>query len=224
MFKLLRATNCPISSQQLQEFLRTLSGGVPSSSGGGGGGRMNSARVSSPALMGPQTSSNQAGFSSIRNVGLLLGWTVKLKLNEGTGGDRWVEGMIWCYDPVTGVVILECPGSSKGRQTYRMVKVNQVKDLQLGTLLEPVPPNPSAVIPKILEPVRPIDPEAIKIREEQAIAAEDARRARIGQSVSRWAQEIFDALGKTAILSIRRCESKWEQSRPTEPGKAGLGG
>jgi len=166
---------------------------------------MNSSRVSSPSMMGPQTSSNQAGFSSIRNVGLLLGWTVKLKLNEGTGGDRWVEGMIWCYDPVTGVVILESPGSSKGRQTYRMVKVNQVKDLQLGTLLEPVPPNPSAVIPKILEPVRPIDPEAVKIREEQAVAADDARRARIGQGVSRWAQEIFDALGKT--LPVR-----WHQT------------
>lgn len=174
---------------------------------------MNSSRVPSPALMGPpptSSSSSQPGFPSVRNVGLLLGWSVKLKLNEGPsggGGDRWVEGMIWCYDPVPGVLILESPGPTKGRHSYRMVKVNQIKDLQLGALRDPllIPTNPAAIIPKILEPVRPINVTAIAMRENQAVATEDARRARIGHGVSRWAQEIFDALGKT--LPVR-----WHQT------------
>ncbi|KAA1111666.1 hypothetical protein PGT21_007788 [Puccinia graminis f. sp. tritici] len=197
------------NNQSNNHSFRSRPGGVPSSSGSGGG-RMNSGRVPSPALMGgagggPQTSSNQAGFSSIRNIGLLLGWNVKFKLNEGPGVDRWEEGMIWCYDPIPGVVILQCPGNSKGCHTYRMIKVNQIKDLQVGSLLEPLPPNPSGLIPKILEPVRPIHVTAIAMREAQAVAADDAKRARIGHGVSRWAQEIFDALGKT--LPVR-----WHQT------------
>lgn len=171
---------------------------------------MNSNRVPSPALIGTNQHNNTAFNSNnnptvVRNLGNLLGWWVKLKLNENGAEDRWVEGKIWCYDPVPGVVILESPGTSKGRLTYRMIKVNQIKDLQVGDLIDPIPPNSSSIIPKILEPVRPINVTAIAMREAHAVKADDARRARIGHGVSRWAQEIFDALGKT--LPVR-----WHQT------------
>ncbi|KAI7936040.1 hypothetical protein MJO29_015343 [Puccinia striiformis f. sp. tritici] len=221
-------------------------GGVPSSSGGGGGGgRMNSGRVSSPALVGPQppSTTNQTGvsgggggFPNIRNLGILLGWTVKLKLNEGppntttttTGvNDRSVEGSIWCYDPIPGVVILESPGNSKGKHNYRMVKVNQIKDLQILSDPPVIPSTTTTannntttttstnnnnsnltsngLVSKILEPVNHIHVDSIKMRQSLALENLDLQRARIGLGVSRWAQEIFDALGKT--LPVR-----WHQT------------
>lgn len=218
------------NNQSNNHSFRARPSGVPSSSGGGGG-RLNAARVPSPAMMNNNTNSttNQTNYSGgtagIRNLGHLLGWSVKLKLNETTAGgpnnnshvsntagnNRWVEGKIWCYDPIPGVVILESPGSSKGKANYRMIKVNQVKDLQVGEFLDgnpnpsSAPPSASSTISKILEPVRPINVTAIAMREAQAVKADDARRARIGHGVSRWGQGIFDALGKT--LPVR-----WQQT------------
>ncbi|KAI9617342.1 hypothetical protein H4Q26_013213 [Puccinia striiformis f. sp. tritici PST-130] len=183
-------------------------GGVPSSSGGGGGGgRMNSGRVSSPALVGPQppSTTNQTG----------------LKLNEGppntttttTGvNDRSVE---------------ESPGNSKGKHNYRMVKVNQIKDLQILSDPPVIPSTTTTannntttttstnnnnsnltsngLVSKILEPVNHIHVDSIKMRQSLALENLDLQRARIGLGVSRWAQEIFDALGKT--LPVR-----WHQT------------
>ncbi|KAI9623392.1 hypothetical protein H4Q26_014559 [Puccinia striiformis f. sp. tritici PST-130] len=147
----------------------------------------------------PQTgvSGGGGGFPNIRNLGILLGWTVKLKLNEGppntttttTGvNDRSVE---------------ESPGNSKGKHNYRMVKVNQIKDLQILSIHLNLTSN--GLVSKILEPVNHIHVESIKMRQSLALENLDLQRARIGLGVSRWAQEIFDALGKT--LPVR-----WHQT------------
>lgn len=114
--------------------------------------------------------------------------------------ERWVEGQVWCYDPLPGVVVLECAGSEgagKGRQTYRMVKMNQVRDVQVLKTSTMEDTSAAAIVAKVLEPVKPINIHALEMRETAVLKSEDARRARIGHGVSRWAQEIFDALGKT---------------------------
>ncbi|MBW0465699.1 hypothetical protein O181_005414 [Austropuccinia psidii MF-1] len=199
------------NNQSNNHSFRPRPSGLPSSSGGGGGGgggRLNTQRVPSIASQHQhqlQASNQSAGHSATRSLSLLLGRSVKLKLIDGSpnGGEKWVEGNLWCYDPITGVVILDSPGSGKGKQTFRMVKVNQVREVQLGEPIESPPP--AALVSKILEPVRPINVTAIAMREAQAVKADDARRARIGHGVSRWAQEIFDALGKT--LPVR-----WHQT------------
>ncbi|KAG0139555.1 hypothetical protein CROQUDRAFT_54541 [Cronartium quercuum f. sp. fusiforme G11] len=180
--------------------------GVPSSSGGpgngsGGGSRLNPSRVPSPAFQTPPGSTT-GPIGPARNIGLLLGCPVKLKLVNGpNGGERWVEGQVWCYDPIPGVVVLECPpseGAGKGRQTFRMVKMNQIRDIQIAEqAAAPTKTSTSAIVAKVLEPIKPINVTAVAGRELAAVKSDDVRRARIGFGVSRWAQEIFDALGKT---------------------------
>lgn len=219
--------------------------GVPSSSGpgggnltgnggGGGGSRLNPSRGPSPGFQTPSNNTtNNMTIGPPRNIGLLLGCPIKLKLvgpaSTGASGgtnsnDRWVEGKVWCYDPLPGVIVLECPGSSsaaaggggsstdssgKGKQTYRMIKMNQIKEVQIGdkNSMEKIESSTttSSIVNKILEPLKPININAVELREASAIKNDDARRARIGHGVSRWAQEIFDALGKT--LPVR-----WHQT------------
>lgn len=76
--------------------------------------------------------------------------------------------------------------------------MNQVKDVQLGdqTGLS-VETSTSAIVAKVLEPLEPINLKAVEAREMAAVKSDDQRRLRIGRGVSRWAQEIFDALAKT---------------------------
>lgn len=197
------------NGQSSNHNYRTRPSGVPSSSGSGPGGRLNASRVPSPASSQHQQSQsiiNQSVPSQSRSIALLLGRSIKLKIVEvGThNGERWLEGKLWCYDPIPGIVIIESQGPSKDRQTYRMVKVNQVREVHVGDSVESEL-NPSSVVARILEPVRPINVTAAAMREAQAVKADEAKRARIGHGVSRWAQEIFDALGKT--LPVR-----WHQT------------
>ncbi|CAH7673822.1 hypothetical protein PPACK8108_LOCUS8719, partial [Phakopsora pachyrhizi] len=163
--------------------------------------------------------------SIARNLSVLLGKPIKLKIIDisNARGERWVEGKLWCYDPLPGIVILASdspstplitqPTKPSNRQTFRMIKLNQVRETQLidhpatSTTLtnDEQPGDCSVLISKILEPVGPINVTAVAMRETQAVKADDARRARIGHGVCRWGQEVFDALGKT--LPVR-----WHQT------------
>ncbi|EGF99613.1 uncharacterized protein MELLADRAFT_75894 [Melampsora larici-populina 98AG31] len=232
------STNSFTNSNSNSNSFRPRPTGVPSSSGpgnnltgngGGGGSRLNPSRGPSPGFQTPPNSApNNLTIGPPRNIGLLLGCPIKLKLvgPAGTGAsggtnsnDRWVEGKVWCYDPLPGVIVLECPGSSptsttdlqsgKGKQTYRMIKMNQIKEVQIGDKnnMDKIESSTttSSIVDKILEPLKPININAVELREATAIKNDDARRARIGHGVSRWGQEIFDALGKT--LPVR-----WHQT------------
>ncbi|KAH9814555.1 anticodon-binding domain-containing protein [Melampsora americana] len=239
------STNSFSNSNSNSNSFRPRPSGVPSSSGpggnltgnptggggGGGGSRLNPSRGPSPGFQTPPNSTtNTMTIGPPRNIGLLLGCPIKLKLvgAAGTGvsggtnsNDRWVEGKVWCYDPLPGVIVLECSAggsssssnhtdlSGKGKQTYRMIKMNQIKEVQIGdkSNMDKIESSTttSSIVNKILEPLKPININAVELREATAIKNDDARRARIGYGVSRWGQEIFDALGKT--LPVR-----WHQT------------
>lgn len=169
-----------------------------------------SPRVQSPA---PQAQNNAA--TGPKDVSRLIGSKVRLTVTAaGQAGEKTVEGNVWCYDSITGVVVLETPAggpnagagaaTGKGKMDYRLVKVNQIRSLSVLSIPSAAPPSASSgssadKIEALLEPLRPVNLAAVAAREAKAVRAEDTRRARTGVGVSRWAQEIFDALGKTCV-------------------------
>ena len=121
------------------------------------------------------------------------------------------EGSLWCYDPVTACVVLECqpsaassssstgqtafaPGAAPKRlgtkMDYPIFKASQVRQIEV---LSATPTAP------LTEPAS-VSLAAVQANLDAAIKAEEAKLARRGpKGVTRFAQEVFDALYKSKL-------------------------
>lgn len=126
----------------------------------------------------------------------LLGAQLRLTLNAGARDKERpiVSGSLWCYDPSYGCLVLSSPSSS-----YRIVRLSSIQSVQVLSDPSPTTSGSSSSSDKATEvELKPINPDRIREREQQAVAAEQKRLANLPPpGVSELGKELYDALGKT---------------------------
>jgi len=126
---------------------------------------------------------------------------IGLKVRVKTNFDEQIEGGIFTYDSTTNCVTLIQPGSnahSNLKKSYRVLKTSFIKEMvYLGR------PEESLADFEDLAPP-PINKEKIRAKEEQVLRQLQEEANRIGEGVTREAQEIFNALAKTLPCRWRR--------------------
>jgi protein LSM12 len=136
----------------------------------------------------------------------LIGSQIRLTLVPSTTGekDRIHEGSFWCYDSVTGVVVVESPPAdpspssssasfnnprkSNNAKDYHIVKISQVKSIEFLNTVSTNVSNPN---------LTGVNVNLLAQKEREAVKREELRRSRIGKGVSERGQAMFDALSKT---------------------------
>jgi len=109
--------------------------------------------------------------------------------------ERVIQGALWSYDPVTELACLSMPLSTttpmtgKEERVYNIFHTSQIQSLVVLSTTPSLLPDPM--------PLPTAAPHDLERRVEKALVEDARRRARIGKGVSREAQALFDALGKT---------------------------
>lgn len=161
--------------------------------------------------------------NQLSNIAKLLGSRVNLTV--GDKQSRIISGKLWAYDPILGVVGLECEPSAlpshlssapaaaasvaQASQTSRnrfaqptnavgftIVKVSEIKKIEFEAT-EPTNGAAAAPLADSLTPMHPISLKAAQLREADAVKQSLTKVARTGKDVSQLGQQIFDALSKT---------------------------
>ncbi|CDR88639.1 uncharacterized protein SPSC_05243 [Sporisorium scitamineum] len=161
----------------------------------------------------------------LSNIAKLLGSRVNLTV--GDKQTRTISGKLWAYDPILGIVGLECEPSAlpshlssapaaaasvaQASQTSRnrfaqptnavgftIVKVSEIKKIEFEATEST---NGTAAASKSLvdslTPIHPVSLKAAQLREADAVKQSLTKVARTGKDVSQLGQQIFDALSKT---------------------------
>jgi len=128
----------------------------------------------------PRSAMLAADLSALREASHV---GAKLKLRTLLGED--VAGELFAYDKVTGMLVIQEKGESKGNM--RLLKANSIKEVE--------------ILEKLAEPAElklpAVDLRRLQAREAAALKAAEDEAKRIGVGVSELAQDIFDALSKT---------------------------
>ncbi|KAI9227064.1 MAG: anticodon-binding domain-containing protein [Piptocephalis tieghemiana] len=153
------------------------------------------------------SSSSQLGFFPTSDSSWILGASVKLKTLAGSV----VEGEVYSYDTVAGIIALQRPPQNgpapdgSPRWDYTIVRLAQIKEI---IHIRPHPSSSSlsnsnssttthTPLPSSLPKVGYTHLERIRIRESTNVRNARTDQARLGVGVTEDAQKIFDALSKT---------------------------
>lgn len=190
-----KSSNASSSSQPQSHASNTGAAAAGGSAAPGSG-----AASSGSGAAGPSNSSN-VNASSHSNAPVsplalseLLGAQLRLTLNTGSRDKERpvVNGALWCYDPAYGSLVLSTPGSAAaggGSNSYRIVRLSSIQSVQVTS-------DPAKDTVEV--ETKAINPDRIREREQQGVAAEQKRLASLPPpGVSELGKELFEALRKT---------------------------
>ena len=169
----------------------------PHNNAAGAGGPAAGSNAASAGPSGPASSSNASAANNNTPVSPLalselLGAQLRLTLNVGNRDKERpiVTGALWCYDPAYGSLVLSSPNTSgTPGSSYRIVRLSSIQSVQV--LSEPARES-------VQVDIKAINPDRIREREQQGVAAEQKRLAnQPPPGVSELGKELFEALGKT---------------------------
>ncbi|KAK4528640.1 hypothetical protein GAYE_SCF62G6585 [Galdieria yellowstonensis] len=116
-------------------------------------------------------------------------WIVGLDVELCTFDGKEYRGVVYTYDADANCVVLVKPSKDAPKSDLRILKASLIKNIQVLGKADGVDHLP--------QQLPPLNLEALKVREEQALQKARKDLSRIGVGVSQQAQEIFDALCKT---------------------------
>ncbi|EME28914.1 Protein LSM12 [Galdieria sulphuraria] len=115
-------------------------------------------------------------------------WIVGLEVEIFTFDGKEYRGIVYTYDADANCVVLARKSQDSLKSDLRILKASLVKNINvLGR----------SNVDQLPQQLSPLNLEALKMREEQALQKARKDLARTGVGVSQQAQEIFDALCKT---------------------------
>ncbi|KAL2821000.1 anticodon-binding domain-containing protein [Aspergillus cavernicola] len=109
-----------------------------------------------------------------------------------------IEGTLFTACPITNLVAIN---TADGKQTeagnYHIIPISRIQSFQVLSLMPPSQNNEPTSFSDAVPPLHALDIRALKAREANAISKIQEGEARRGKGVTREAQDLFDAFGRT---------------------------
>ncbi|KAJ5089963.1 hypothetical protein N7532_008647 [Penicillium argentinense] len=166
--------------------------------------RQSSGAKGSRGSSGNATGPNMATDMASLETALSGAMGARIRVTVGPPISTTYEGMLVAADPISSIVIINTrppPSTADSKEAWngdhQMFPMSKVQSFQLLSL-HPSASNPTDTpFTGAWPPIFPLDIRALKAREAKAVAEAQEREARRGKGVTREAQELFDAFGRT---------------------------